>query len=142
MSRRPHLSQFSFKPVLIGAVALALTYSAISTVRYVAHNYRLHQDEARLRREITELNRDHEELLAVRDYVRSDSYVEEVARRVLGLVKPGETLVLVSSDATPQASPTPAPGAAGPSALPDDRSEWWERLFIDRAPTPTPTRGP
>jgi hypothetical protein len=33
---------------------------------------------------------------AVRDYLKSDEHIEDIARRILGLVRPGETLVVVS----------------------------------------------
>ncbi len=60
-----------------------------------------------------------------------------MARRTLGLVRPGETLVVVSSSAparvAPEAAGTPAPGAAHTPA-----AEWWKDLFVQPAPAPTP----
>ena len=52
-------------------------------------SYRLAGQEQQVRRDIAELQRQHEELVALREYLRSDEYIESVARRVLGLVKPG-----------------------------------------------------
>jgi cell division protein FtsB len=117
-------------PVVICAAALALTYLGFTTTRYFAHTYRLHQDEARLRAEIRTLERDHDQLVAVRDYLKSDEYIEDVARRVLGLVRPGETLVVVSGLApTPAAQAAPVP-AATPGA------PWWKDLFVQPAVSP------
>jgi cell division protein FtsB len=134
VSRLPHLP---LTPFVIGAAALAITYIGFTTTRYVVHEYNLRQDQAELHRQITQLNRDHEKLAAVRDYLRSDEYIEDVARRVLGLVRPGETLVVVSSSAPPTAVPSAAP--PGPAHTP--AAEWWKDLFVQPATlsTPVPT---
>lgn len=136
VSRFPHLP---LTPLVIGAAVLAITYLGFTTTRYVVHEYNLRQEQASLHREIAQLDRDHEQLVAVRDYLKSDEYVEDVARRTLGLVRPGETLVVVSSSApspaAPEATGTPAPvGAAHTPA-----AEWWKDLFVQPAAAPTPT---
>ncbi len=132
MSRLPHLSLSS---LLLGAAALAIGYLVFATARNVAHNYQLHHQESDIRAQIAQLDRDHRQLVAVRDYLKSDEYVEQVARRVLGLTRPGETLVVVSSsDSVPQGTPTPLPArTAG--------EPWWKELFVqpDAAPTSQPT---
>ena len=99
MSRYPHLP---LTPLVIGAAALAITYLGFTTARYVVHEYSLSEDQAQLHREINQLDRDHQQLIAVREYLKSDEYIDDVARRVLGLVRPGETLVVVSSSAPPR----------------------------------------
>ncbi|MCC7362741.1 MAG: septum formation initiator family protein [Dehalococcoidia bacterium] len=53
---------------------------------------------------------------AVRDYVSSDQYVEQEARRQLGYVRPGEIPFVVIS-----------PPVEDNSELP--KGDWWERLF-------------
>jgi cell division protein FtsB len=130
VSRPPRLP---VTPLLLTAAAIVIGYLAFTTVRYVVHDYRLRNDEAALRREITGLDTDHGRLVAVRDYLRSEEYVEYVARRILGLVRPGETLVVVSG-----AQPAPTAAAATPPAD-RERGEWWEDLFF---PTPAATPGP
>ena len=128
MSRLPHLS---LPTVLICVAVLAIGYFGFSTVRYVFHNYQLNKQEAQVRSDIRQLDQDHAELVAARDYLQSDQYVEQVARRTLGLVHPGETLVLVSPAAdVPPASPTPAAATPG--------EPWWKQLYFDPVPTPTP----
>ena len=133
MSRLPHLSAL---PLVLGLAALAFAYLSFTTSRYVIHNYQLHQQQSQVRSKIAQLNKDHEQLVAVRDYLKSDEYIQHVARRVLGLVNPGETLVIVSGTAPPPATPVPqqTPG-----------SEWWKELFgngaaVAAAPTPAPAR--
>jgi cell division protein FtsB len=114
------------------AALIALVYFAFTSGRYVIHNYQLKHEEQRIRADIHQLARDHEELTAVRDYLESDAYVEYVARRILGLVRPGETLVVVSGiQPTPAADTTPeAGGTPGP---------WWKQLFAPQSgATPAP----
>ena len=60
-------------------------------------------------------------LEAVRDYLRTDEYIEGEARRLLGLVQPGESLVVVSSSVTP----APDSGESEDS----DYRPWWEKLY-------------
>ena len=108
MSRLTHLP---LTPIVICAAVLAATYFGFSTWHYVTHNYRLAQEEEQLRRDIAELDQEHDQLVAVRDYLQSDEYVEDVARRILGLVRPGETLVIVSSSAPAVPTSTPQPTA-------------------------------
>jgi cell division protein FtsB len=78
----------------------------------------LSHDEGSVRQEIADLQRQRDELVAIREYLSSDEYVESVARRVLGLVKPGDTRVIVTS----------TEGQQTPEAPPTD-GEWWESIF-------------
>ena len=132
VSRLPHLP---ITPLIIGIAVLAVTYIGFTSSRYVIHEYHLRQNQADLHRQITQLDQDQKQLTAVRDYLKSDEYIEDVARRVLGLVHPGETLVVVSSSAPPTPVPTEAPGdvARTPAA------EWWKNLFVQPALAPTPS---
>ncbi len=129
--RLSRLPQLPLTPIIICVAALAITYLGFSTTRYAFHNYQLHRDEVQLRTDIAQLDTDHERLTSVRDYLRSDEYIEDVARRTLGLVRPGETLVVVSSSAPPAA-------ATATSAAIVPASEWWKSLFVQPALTPTP----
>jgi cell division protein FtsB len=129
VSRLPHLP---FTPLIIGAAALLITYLGFTTTQYVLHDRDLRRQETQLHAEIEQLDRDHDNLVAVRDYLKSDEYIEDVARRVLGLVRPGETLVIVSGNA-PAGDAPPAPE---PALTPG--SEWWKDLFLRPDATPTP----
>lgn len=77
-----------------------------------------------MRARIDELQRQQEELTALRAYLQTDDYVEGVARRVLGLVRPGERLYVIESDAAPTPAGTPVvDGETGSKS-------WWEHLYI------------
>ncbi len=131
MSRLPHLS---LTTVLLVVATIAIGYLAITTTRYLVHNYQLRGQESQMRVQLHQLDQDHAQLIAVRDYLKSDEYVEQVARDVLGLVHPGETLVVVSQ-ANTVATATAAPDGATTPGKP-----WWKELFLQGAGTPTPSR--
>jgi cell division protein FtsB len=130
VSRLPRLS---LTPLVLAAAALVIGYFVVTTARNIYHNHQLAQEESAIRRDIAQLDSDHAQLVAVRDYLKSDEYIEYNARTVLGLVRPGETLVVVSSNApAPLATPTPplAPAQGG---------AWWKDLFAPAiAPAATP----
>ena len=101
------------------AAAIAVGYLLFSLAGDVLLSNRLSAEEQHTRDQISELARQERELTVMRDRLQSDTYVEGVARRVLGLVRPGETLVIVSSSVTPTPSATP-------SASDDKARPWWE----------------
>jgi cell division protein FtsB len=80
--------------------------------------YRLTDDEAKLQQQVAELHGQEQQLEQIREYLRSDDYVEFMARRVFGLVKPGQSLVIVKA-------PTPAPEDPADTAS----KPWWQELF-------------
>ena len=80
------------------------------------HSYQLVNDENRLQEEVDSLKQQREQLTQIRDYLLTDEYVEFMARRVFGLVKPGEKLVVVEAP------------KSEPAAERDDLT-WWQRLF-------------
>lgn len=105
---------------MLGA-ALVVGYLLFSAADDALRSHRLNREEQRFERELTQLERQQAELEAIRDYLQTDEYIEGVARRVLGLVRPGETLIVVSS--TAPTTPTPGP-------LPDEATpRWWEFLY-------------
>jgi len=125
-------------PLVVCVAVLAIGYLAYTTSRYVIHNYQLHQDEAQIRRDIAGLDRDHAQLVAVRDYLKSDEYIEDQARRILGLVRPGETLVVVSGAPLHGESSTATGTTPGPLAGHTPGAAWWKDLFAKPQATATP----
>jgi cell division protein FtsB len=117
------LSSSAYLALLIALVAaFVVGYLLFRAGGTGLQSYRLAGQEQQVRREIAELQRQHDELVVLREYLRSDEYIESVARRVLGLVKPGETLTIVSG---------PQGEEAGVSAEQSNRPNqpWWEALF-------------
>ena len=107
--------------IILVAAAVVVGYLVFTSILTGVKSHGLAHDENTVRQEISDLQRQRDELVAIREYLSSDEYVESVARRVLGLVKPGETRVIVTSpeaDAEQAAGATPAPAGT-----------WWESLF-------------
>lgn len=101
--------------------ALAVGYFLFVAVGDTLLSQRLNRDEARLQREISDLEHDEQRLTAIKSYLATDEYIERVARRVLGLVRSGETLVVVSSSVQPAPAATPSESA---EVVP-----WWEAIY-------------
>jgi cell division protein FtsB len=107
---------FSPGRLLLVAIIIASGYMLLSAGHNFLHSYRLVNDENRLREEVDSLRLQKDQLEQIRDYLRSDEYVEFMARRVFGLVKPGEKLVIVEA-------PHPDRGEETADLT------WWQRLF-------------
>jgi cell division protein FtsB len=108
---------FSPGRLLLVAILIASCYFTLSAGSNFVQSYHLESEEARLRAEVDRLVQQQDQLQQIRDYLRTDEYVEFMARRVFGLVKPGETLVIVEA---PE-------GQEPPEEQPD--ATWWQRLF-------------
>ena len=104
--------------VILAGTIIVGAYLLFSAGSNLLNSYHLESIESRLRSEVDGLQVELEQLNQVRDYLRSDDYVEYMARRVFGLVKPGETLVIVQAP--------PSKDAAGNDASGD---RWWQRIF-------------
>jgi len=117
------LSSSAYLAILVVlAAALVVGYLLFRAGGTGFQSYRLAGQEQQVRRDIADLQRQQDELVVLREYLRSDEYIESVARRVLGLVKPGETLTIVSG---PQGE---KPGVPAEESNRPNRP-WWEALF-------------
>jgi cell division protein FtsB len=123
-ARLPKLPRLTVTRVALLLASVAVGYTLFSAVSDALLSRELNRDEGALKGEITTLDRQQQELEAIRDYLTTSDYIEGVARRVLGLVRPGETLVVVS----PGTAATPTPAAEeGPGEAAS--RPWWERLY-------------
>jgi len=100
--------------IFLAGVALAC-YFIYSAVSGAVQNHRLDQDRRDAEQQVRDLQDKKAYLQAVKDYVSSDAYVEQEARRQLGYTKDGEIAFAIVSPPAPAAT-----AAAG---------DWWQRLF-------------
>lgn len=101
--------------LLFAACLVVAGYFVFTATTGVIQNHRLadqRREEAALTAELTDKKA---YLEAVRNYVASDAYVEQEARRQLGYTRFGEVPFVVIS---------PAPKNDG-----QPTGEWWQRLF-------------
>ena len=113
---RPPLLRFGPLQMLLALAALLLGLFVYAGVQTAAQNYRLADERRAIAVEIAVLQAQQAELEGLRAYLASDEYIEAVARSRFGLVRPGETAVVVD-----------APEAEKPEREPGER--WWEALF-------------
>jgi cell division protein DivIC len=104
------------KARLFFVCSLALAgYFGYTAIHGATQNHRLADSRIEAQRALAALEAKQQHILAVKQYVASDAYVEQEARRRLGWVRPGEVaFVVVSPPVRDDAQPT---------------GEWWERLF-------------
>jgi cell division protein FtsB len=116
--RLPGLRLSAFGPahVVLTVAALFLGLFLYSAVQTAAQTYRLHAERRVLVYEVDELRRQRAELQGLHEYLGSDEYLEAVARTQFGLVRPGETAVIVDGPTRPLPERTPG-------------QRWWEALF-------------
>jgi cell division protein FtsB len=119
-------------------VTIVVATMAISMIvdfgRKATANYRIRNEESRLEQEIAAERAKHEALLAHREYVQTDEYVERVAREELKWVKPGEIVVVpVPLSRQPPPTPETPPAPTEPLQRESNWQEWWV-LFFDRPP--------
>jgi cell division protein FtsB len=110
------LAGLSARRILIIAALFIIAYFGVSIAGNAITRYELAREQQRLRREIAALEDQQRRLEALRAYMETDEFIERAAREE-GLVRPGDTSVVVASAPQPSA-PEPPPGRP-----------WWERYF-------------
>lgn len=113
------LPKISSTRIVLGVTAVILGYFLVTGATTALRSGQLNDREDRLQAEITDLEDRFERLEALREYLDSDEYIEVVAREQLGLVREGETSIVVISTA-------PSTARGGEESEEDEL--WWERL--------------
>lgn len=119
----PKLPRPSFAQAVLVVALAVIVYFAFVAVGGTLLSQRVNQQEQDLRQEVAALQEDQATLEAIREFLWTDEYVEGAARRMLGLVRKGESLIIVASSVTE----TPAL-EEGARELRQRR--WWEELYI------------
>jgi cell division protein FtsB len=130
-SRAPSSVQVMFAAIIAIALILAINFTS-----RIAAGQPLQQTYEEVSAEIARLREEQAALIAERDFVRSDGYVESWARDEGKLIRPGEVLFV----------PVPVAGAGEAAAAevqmievetappqPDPWLVWWQ-LFFDGPP--------
>ncbi len=116
---------FTSRFFLLGAFLIALIV-AISFGRAFYKDYEIRQQIKALQAKVDTLERTRLESLDLLDYVKSDAYVEDVARRELNLKKSGERVIVV--DTALASTSTRSLGER--STTPSWQKWWW--YFFDK----------
>jgi cell division protein FtsB len=134
MSKTKRHRTLAFTQIVTIVVATMAISMIVDFGRKATANYRIRREEIGLEQEVAAERDKHEELLARREYVQTDKYVEQVAREELKWVRQGE-IVIVPVPITRQPLPTPGTPPA-PARLLESELHWqkWWALFFDRPP--------
>jgi cell division protein DivIC len=107
--------------------AVVVVYLIFTAGSNAIQSFQLQQDEDRLRDEVQALDERYQRLSALRDYLNSDEYIEWIARRELGLVRPGETGIIV----LPASTPVPGEGEGEEEGSQAEQGQQQDRLWED-----------
>ena len=118
MSKR--IPKLSSARIVLALTAVIVGYFLVTGTTTALQSRQLSEREDRLQAEISDAQQRYQRLDALRQYLDSNEYIEAVAREELGLVRRGETSIVVIPTV---ASPTPGPGEA------DGGDLWWEALI-------------
>ncbi|HEY7068356.1 MAG TPA: septum formation initiator family protein [Chloroflexota bacterium] len=127
--REMHVGPRGIPPgVWVGLLAVACMLLLIQTAQRAVASYQMTRDVEGMRHEVADERQRNIDLQAKIAKIRSDTYVEKVAREELNMVRPGDVPVIVLAP-TPEATPvgTPQPTATPVVAVPRQ----WLRHFLD-----------
>jgi hypothetical protein len=133
MSKAKRHRTLPFTQIITIVVATMAISMIVDFGRKAAANYRIRHEEIRLEQEIAAERAKHEALLARREYVQTDEYIEHVAREELKWMRQGETVVVPIPFRKPLPTPETTPALAKPLRGESHWQEWWA-LFFDRPP--------
>ena len=108
------MSQGSRSRLIFAAALIIAAYFIYTAAEGALRAHRVAESREEAEQQVAELEGEKAYLEAVKEYVSSDSYVEQEARRRLGYTRDGEVPFVVIS---------PAPDTE------QTRGEWWQRLF-------------
>ena len=103
--------------VFLLCAALALYFGAMVAGNGI-QGYRLNREQSQIQRDIASYQEQTRLMQGLLEYMKSNDYVEYVARRDLGMVMPGEPNVVVIS-------PQPQTAASSEEAA----TRWWQTLL-------------
>lgn len=110
----PVMSANALKAVAL-VLALGVNVYLLDRIGAQATQYfQYRQEAAALRAEVARLEAVYQARLRQRDYYRSDAYLAVAARENLGLVAPGEKLIVVPAEDRAAAWPAPAAATSSP----------------------------
>jgi cell division protein FtsB len=134
--RRQRGSQISSVQIMFAAILAIGLILAINFSTRIAAGQPIQQAYDRVLAEIDQLKQEQANLIAERDYARSDAFVEQWARDEGKMVRDGEVLVIpVPAGISEQPTPIPE-NAINLQTTPPEPEPWtlWWSLFFDDPP--------
>lgn len=122
--------QVMFAAILAIGLILAINFST-----RISEGQPLQQAYLRIQEEISRLEAENTALIARRDYVRSDAYVESWARSDGKMIRQGDVLIVPVPGVAvvPDSAPPPIIAVDADTGAPETWTLWWS-LFFDSPP--------
>jgi len=89
------LKAIFFSRIFVAALVILTFWVAVSTGRAVWRKYQIEREISVLKKNISEIEKKNEELLARLDYFKSEENLEKKARAQLNVKRPGEKVVVI-----------------------------------------------
>jgi cell division protein FtsL len=116
------------KKNILNIVGLAvIIYLSVIVFQTVKHNYDLNRQIAAQKKQIEDLSIREAQLKYDVQYYKTNSFIEKSARENLGLMMPGEGIIILPKK--PSSSTAPAATTNSPSKKKSNPAQWWEFLF-------------
>lgn len=115
------------KLVFVVEAALLLLIG-IALTRQVVQRHSIDREISRLKQEYEELEMNSADLQSLISYFQTDEYMEEEARTKLGLVKPGEGVVILP-EAVEQGTADAQTQASSSQSDTSNSQRWWDFFF-------------
>lgn len=123
--------RFGIRHLMLAGLVIVVTLVLISFGRIMWIGYELTERADEVRGQIVQLEGENQRLQAELEYLMTDEAAEELAREKLGWARPGDTVLVVSSEgAEPVPTVRPAP-LASPTPADSIWQRWWRELFPD-----------
>jgi cell division protein FtsB len=121
--------RFWIRHLFVAGLVIVVAMVLISFGRIMWIGYELGQRAEEIRGEIVQLEDENQQLQAELEYLMTDEAAEELAREKLGWARPGDTVLVVSSEGSePVSAAKPAP-LARPTPEDPIWQRWWQELF-------------
>ncbi len=112
---------------ILNLIGLAIiVYLAVIVFQTVKHNYDLDHQIAAQQKQIDDLTAREAQLKYNVQYYRTNSFIEKSARQNLGLIQPGEGVIVLPKAIAPPPTVTAKKSTAKTKSNP---AQWWQFLF-------------
>ena len=125
---RQSWKKFFYSNLFLGLVIGSLLFILLNLVRVEYQNKQVDREIARLQMDVKKLEAKKIETLDALKYVESPSFVEEKARLQFNVVRPGESVAIVGSDAVTHFTSS-SNDLASPIRTPREK---WLRIFFKK----------
>ncbi len=117
--------------LFLSFVSFLLIFLAISFVRETYRKHHLSQEIEKLKAETEKLEGRNHQLAKLMDYLKEESHLEKEARLRFNLKKPGEKVVILPDNLTPEEGKDVL---ESPSSKEEEETvnywRWWEYFFV------------